>query len=134
MTGANLNVLQCAREVLNGTHDVPQPARVAAVLARQALEDAIIDLCQSAGADLRTATMRSRIASLRILINSDLADRVGVTWSNLSQICHHHAYQLAPTTGEVWHLIEQVDTLLKGGTIRTAGRQSQADSNRRGAN
>ena len=33
--------------------------------------------------------------------------RIGHAWSALSRACHHHAYELAPTAGELqsWFLV-----------------------------
>lgn len=44
-----------------------EAARAAALLARCALEDTIHDLCQTAGADVPEATMRSRLTAIRVL-------------------------------------------------------------------
>lgn len=102
-----------ARDVLDGAVPMPRgrSTRAAAVLARQALEDAARGLCRSAGFDLDKATMRSRLVALRVLADDTAADAAGIAWAGLSRACHQHAYELAPTTGEVRHLIGMVATL-----------------------
>src|SRR3954471_9196907 len=104
------DVLDLARAVLQGQHAVParQAARMAALLARQALEDVIESLC---GPELTRATMRTRLVYVRVLVNAEIADRAGVAWHGLSHACHHHAYELSPTPGEVEHLADLVSTL-----------------------
>lgn len=117
MTGRRVtspvDLLGYARTVLNETGAIPraQKSRAAALLARQALEEVVIELCENEGADMRSAKMRTRLISLRVLLGSGVADLAEVTWGGLSQSCHHHAFELAPTVGEVQHLIDQVAEL-----------------------
>ena len=79
-------------------------ARTAGFLARQALEELIDERCAALGAECRSASMRSKLVILRSLDSSDNADAASVAWNGLSNACHHHAYELAPTVGEIWHL------------------------------
>lgn len=101
---------QYAREVLDGRHALPalQAPRAAALLARQALEEIVTQLCTSHGVDLHGAHMRSRLVCLRQLTDDAAAEKASVAWGSLSALCHHHAYQLTPTAGEVGHMIEEV--------------------------
>lgn len=101
------DLLRHARETLAG--GVPQAARIAAVLSRQALEDVVDGLLQAIPPG---ATMRSRLISLRIIESSEVADLAAAAWCGLSRVCHHHAYELTPTVGEVEHLIGQVEALI----------------------
>jgi hypothetical protein len=103
-------ILDLARAVLDGRHVVhgPHSARMAALLARQALEGAVGILC---GPTMRRATMRSRLLYLRVLIDPETADCAGIAWNGLSGACHHHAYELSPTPGEVRHLMELVSVI-----------------------
>lgn len=112
MTTKATCLLRSARAVLDGTHEIAQASRAAAVLARQALEDVVVDLCRSSGADLRATNMRTRLVCLRVLVGETVADLAGSAWSSLSQVCHHHAFQLAPTAGEVGYLIALVEKLI----------------------
>lgn len=106
-------ILAHARAVLDGTLPVPKARapRAAALLARQALEDTVRALCRSVGVDLDRATTRSQLIGIRVLLGATVADIAEVAWSGLSRACHHHAYELAPTEGEVRHLIALVSTL-----------------------
>lgn len=125
-----VEILNLSRAVLNGTHAIPTAhvSRAAALLARQALEDSINDLCDSAGASMRTARTRSRLVSLRILVGNEVADLAAVAWGSLSNVCHHHAYELTPTAGEIQHLIDLVDrlTALAPTTTHSAGAETLA--------
>jgi len=97
--------LDHARAILDGRYVVParQATRLAALLVRQALEAAVLVLC---GPDMRRASMRCRLIYLRVLGDVVSAERACVAWDGLSRACHHHAYELAPTPGEVRHLLE----------------------------
>lgn len=113
MSGENIGpveLVQHAREVLDGRHALPalQACRAAALLARQALEEIITQLCTSHGADLHGASMRSRLVCLRQLTENPVGDSASLAWGGLSAVCHHHAYQLTPTAGEVAELLDQV--------------------------
>lgn len=116
-----------ARAVLAGERGIPasQTTRAAAILARQALEDTTKRLCEAAGADLTRANERSRLIALRSLAGGTVADLASTAWWGLSRLCHHHAYELTPTTGEVAHLVDLVATLV--GSSRGHGRAG-ADS------
>lgn len=118
MTGATRqpsveSVLVLAGAVLDGTIPMPKgrATRAAALLARQALEEIVRTLCSSAGFDMDRATMRSRLILLRELVDNEAANRAEVAWAGLSRACHQHAYDLAPTTIEVEHLITLVSEL-----------------------
>ncbi|CRK61215.1 hypothetical protein [Alloactinosynnema sp. L-07] len=101
-----------ARAVLDGDHAVParHVARLAAALARQALEEAVEAVGIGA---MREASMRVRLIGLRVddrtaVVAADAA----LAWRGLSRACHHHSYELAPTVDEVGHLIDQVAALI----------------------
>jgi hypothetical protein len=106
-------ILAHALAILDGTLELPKArsSRAAAVLARQALEDAVQALCREAGANLARASMRSRLLVLRMVLGDSVADTAEAAWAGLSRACHHHAYELAPTESEVRHLIELVAVL-----------------------
>ncbi|GAA1481175.1 hypothetical protein GCM10009624_16150 [Gordonia sinesedis] len=85
-----------------GEHTSGNSSRLAALLARQALEVAIDLRCAELGAECPRSTMRSRLVILRGLgRDAAVADRCTSLWHQLSAACHQHAYQLAPTAGEV---------------------------------
>ncbi|WP_052583683.1 hypothetical protein [Saccharomonospora iraqiensis] len=109
-TSSAAALLDHARTVLAGRHTVPaaQVPRAAAILARQALEDAVEARCRAAGAELGGHNQRSRLIVLRMLVGGPVSDSAATAWAGLSRACHHHAYELAPTVGEVAQLIEHV--------------------------
>jgi hypothetical protein len=50
---------------------------------------------------LKGATARSQLICLRELAGAEIAEPVAASWLGLSNACHLHAYELAPTAGEV---------------------------------
>ncbi|WP_308128467.1 hypothetical protein [Rhodococcoides kroppenstedtii] len=92
----------------------PHSARLAAVLARQALEELVSTRCAELGVAVHDATMRSKLVILRSLDTQERADAAALAWNRLSSVCHHHAFELSPTVAEVRHLCAAVATLLKG--------------------
>jgi hypothetical protein len=76
--------------------------RAAALLARRALEESVLELWQRRTLDLEDCSMRAQLICLRTYLdNAELAARAGHTWSALNRACHHHAYELAPTAWEL---------------------------------
>jgi hypothetical protein len=90
-------------------------ARLAAFLARQALEELVDERCRALGADVPGASMRSKLVIMRSLDTTECADAAAIAWNRLSNVCHHHAYELAPTVSEVRHLCGVVAVLLNSG-------------------
>lgn len=90
-------------------------ARLAAFLARQALEELVVERCHALGVDVRGASMRSRLVILASLDTTKRADAAALAWNGLSSACHHHAYELAPSVPEVRALCAAVATLVVAG-------------------
>ena len=87
--------------------------RAAAFLARQALEDTLDELWLRNMPGVEKASRASQLACLSYASpDRELADGVRIAWSALSRACHHHAYELAPTTAELDHWISQVERLV----------------------
>lgn len=108
--------LRNAERLLDGSVGAAgSSARLAAFLARQALEDLVDERCRALGVDAPNANMRSKLVVLRSLDTAERADAAAVAWNRLSSVCHHHAYELAPTVSEVRHLCTVVATLLDSG-------------------
>lgn len=106
--------LRNAERLLDGSVGAAgSSARLAAFLARQALEDLVDERCRELGADVPDANMRSKLVILRGLDTPERADAAAIAWNRLSNVCHHHAYELAPTVSEVRHLCGLVATLLE---------------------
>lgn len=95
--------------------------RAAALLARQALEDALDLLWQQDLPGLQYASTRTQLLCLAFLTpDKSIADDVKSAWTTLSRACHHHQYELAPTADELRYWIDQVNHLV--GAIRPTGR------------
>jgi hypothetical protein len=88
--------------------------RATAFLARQALETALADLWDATPATqgLSRCTWRSQLVCLPTYLDARTARQIAYVWAALSEACHHHAYELAPTTAELTGWIQAVDELL----------------------
>jgi hypothetical protein len=76
--------------------------RASALLALEALEDGLGRLWDRHTLELRRCSMPTQLICLRsYLDDARLAARAGHAWSALERACHHHAYELAPTAGEL---------------------------------
>jgi hypothetical protein len=87
-------------------------SRMAAFLARRALEEIIDQRCVGLAASAPWATTRSKLLILRALDTVEAADRAAVAWNRLSNACHLHAYEMQPSHGEVEQLCSVVAGLL----------------------
>ncbi len=88
--------------------DAPDPAavgnsaRLAAFLARQAVEDLINARCAVlCGVQIGAATTKAKLAVLKSLDNTPAGPALIASWHQLTGFCHQHAYQLSPTVAEV---------------------------------
>jgi hypothetical protein len=87
--------------------------RAAALLARQALEQAMDDLWSRRAPGLERASARAQLACLpEYLGDARLAWETSFTWSALSNDCHQHAYELAPTASELERRLDSVSRLI----------------------
>jgi hypothetical protein len=122
MTPAEL--LAAARGVLAGQSAAPPGGwpRVAALLARQALENALDEFWESrpATAGLSACPRKSQLACLPFYLAPRTAQEAAYTWAALSGACHYHAYELAPTAGELAGWIDEVATLMPALHEKTA--------------
>jgi hypothetical protein len=88
--------------------------RASALLGRRALEGAVGRLWERRAFDPRSCPARVQILCLRTsLLDRDLAARAGLVWSHLRRASHHHAYELAPTAGELRGWLAVVDELIQ---------------------
>jgi hypothetical protein len=87
--------------------------RAAALLTRQALEDGVDRVWVGPLANMRRASMKAQMVCLRDYLGDPvLARRVYATWSALSNACHAHPFDLAPTADELRGWGEVVERLL----------------------
>ena len=87
--------------------------RASALLARQALEAALDGYWTSRGIAFETHSSRAKLICLaQYLDDRELAGRVHHTWGALSDACHHHAYELAPTVAELAGMLDVVEAFV----------------------
>jgi len=92
--------------------------RASALLALAALEASVLRLWQRRALDLEGCSMRTQLICLRsYLEDARLAARTGHAWSALSRACHHHAYELGPTAGELRSWFSVVSELIQTGGL-----------------
>jgi len=106
-------LLDKAEQVLSGSVAVSptRRARVAALLARSALESIVEDLYGGRGSDVSTMSMRVILICLPVVTSDSVARQAAMAWYALSGCCHVHAYELSPTDREVRHWAAQVRSL-----------------------
>jgi hypothetical protein len=81
---------------------VGHSARLAAFLARQAVEDLIDARCvMLCGVPAIAGTTRAKLAVLKSLDTTRAGTTLVGAWHHLTGFCHQHAYQLSPTVAEV---------------------------------
>jgi hypothetical protein len=84
--------------------------RASALLARQALETALDAYWSARGIGLDACPTRSQLICLKEYFDdSEMAAAVRSCWATLSGVCHHHAYELAPTVAELTVLLDVVE-------------------------
>ena len=87
-------------------------SRMAAFLARQALEQIINQRCINLDAPVGWASAQSKLAILRALDSEEAADSASIAWNRLSAACHVHAFELQPSVPEIEYLCGVVASLL----------------------
>jgi len=98
------DVLQLARDLLSRSD--PSTAglwpRAAALLTRQALEEAVDEYWRARHLPLDSLPTQAQLVCLRMMTSDgSLPARVHEAWGALSRACHHHPYELAPTAEEL---------------------------------
>jgi hypothetical protein len=69
-----------------------------------AADPATAGLCQCSG--------RSQLTCLPTYLEAGTARQISYVWAALSGACHYHAYELAPTAGELSGWFQAVEQLL----------------------
>lgn len=97
-------------------------ARLAAFLARQAVEDLIDARCALlCGVPSVVGTMKAKMAVLKSLDTGSAGTVLIGAWHQLTGFCHQHAYQLSPTVEEVRAECVAVEREFFASNGRTAG-------------
>ncbi len=88
--------------------------RAAALLARQALEQAMAGLWarRPEANGLSGGTMRSHLLCLTACVDQDVAARAAYLSAALSRACHYHPNELAPTASELTRWLNETADLL----------------------
>lgn len=87
--------------------------RAAALLARQALEEAVDAVWARRAPGLERLSARAQLACLpEYLPDRELAGEVSFTWAALSDACHQHGYDVGPTAQELRHRFDVVERLV----------------------
>ena len=86
-----------------------------ALLTRQALEKTLSEFwAASPGTSgLCNCTRKSQLACLPFYLDARAAREAAYIWAALSDACHYHAYELAPTAAELAGWINAVDRLIQ---------------------
>jgi len=86
--------------------------RAAAHLTRQALEELLDALWRQRAAGTEAVSRKAQLICLRHYLHpAELAGQVAHTWAALSNACHQHPYELAPTAAELGDWITTVEQL-----------------------
>lgn len=107
-----VELLGQAQQILATRATGGHSSRMAAFLARRALEQIIELRCIALDADAPWATTRSKLLILRSLDTEGVADRATYAWNRLSNACHLHAYEMQPSVAEVEQLCGVVASLM----------------------
>jgi hypothetical protein len=99
--------------------------RASALLGRMALERAVSAELARHDPMLPGATMRSQLLCYRMYQGDDLAQAAAEAWAGLSRACHHHPYELAPTSAELLGWLDQVDRVVRRPSASAASPRSE---------
>jgi hypothetical protein len=104
--------LQLARDLLSRAD--PSTAglwpRAAALLIRQALEEAVDAYWRARQLPLDSLPTHAQLVCLRMMASDGAPPaHLHEAWGALSRACHHHPYELAPTAAELAAWIEVVE-------------------------
>ena len=88
--------------------------RASALLVLQALEATMLRVWEHHTLDLQACPMRTQLLCLRsYLQDAKVGARADHAWSALSRACHHHPYELAPTSAELQSWFSTVRELIE---------------------
>jgi len=117
--GAATGVLTAARTLVEAPPAGLGAAwpRVAAHLARQALEELLARFWSRKAPGTEGTTLRAQLTCLPYYLDERLAEKVAYTWMALSCACHHQESELLPTATELreWiAVVVELDVALAG--------------------
>ena len=85
-------------------------SRAAALLARQALERALAEFWERRAPGVERCRARTQIQCLAAWLDPEPVAAAATAWNRLSEACHHHPYDVAPTPAELRAWIASVRT------------------------
>lgn len=85
--------------------------RAAALLARQALEGGLRRYYEKWG--IKECSARSQLLCLRELAGREVARDATYAFHYLSNVCHHHPYEVSPLSVELRTALELVESVLE---------------------
>jgi hypothetical protein len=110
-------LLRAARDILAQPTTVSAGVwpRAAAHLCRQALESGLAAYWSKRMPGVETLPLRAQLLCLPSCFDDpQLSRTISYTWAALSNACHHHVYELAPTAAEIGGWIDTVEAMLEG--------------------
>lgn len=88
--------------------------RAVALLARQALEEGVREYWAQRVPGMADVRMRAQLLCLADYVaDPTIAGRAMHAWAALSEACHHRAYDLPPTAGELEVLVADVGEVVE---------------------
>lgn len=105
-------LLASAEALLDGTIRLAAGlhSRAAALLARQALEQALREFWETRAPDVHRCRVRTQIQCLAAFLDPEPVAAAATAWNRLSEACHHHPYDVAPSPAELRAWIGSVRT------------------------
>jgi hypothetical protein len=86
--------------------------RAAALLARQSLEQALHDFWARTAPGTEVCSMRAQLSCLGRYTRGETAEQASFLYGVLSEACHHHPYDLAPSATELQTWLSELDEML----------------------
>ncbi|MGW5463746.1 hypothetical protein [Streptomyces sp. NPDC003996] len=86
--------------------------RAAALLLRHALEEALRSYWRGVRPQLARMPTHAQVLCLESYAGPEAARRWSSVWSNLSQACHYHGYELSPVPAELRDWREEVAAVI----------------------
>ena len=83
--------------------------RLVAILTRQAIETQLEHLWMAVAPGMQDSSTRAQLIALCEYVPRNLAGEVAWAWDRLSEVCHHHVYELAPTEAELRDWLDRAD-------------------------
>jgi hypothetical protein len=107
-------LLDAARNLLGW--EEPETAglwpRAAALLARQALEEALDEMWRQRAPGVEGCSMTAQLLCLGSFLGEQVAEATSYVWWALTRATHHHPYELSPTADELQVWLEQVEEIV----------------------